>query len=210
MDLYYNKAFSLNAISNRILKKYNYFISEASILRRIYKISRLGFREVMNYHPTVGQTWLVNETRIRVLGKNYCLVDIMDTETKFLLASRLLTMLTENNIKSAVRLSINKAGKIASNLIFINKYDSIKEIKFFQDRFFSDTHITILDKEKSPEADDKYFHSFIKRNKLISNLKKRENINIVINGWIFHYNFRRVHDELFGKTPAEKASLSGI
>jgi transposase-like protein len=212
MNMYYNRGYSFHDISDRIYKKYNFFVSEATIFRWINKYSRMGYEEVKDYHPTVGETWVANQAWIRVLGQNYCLVDIIDSETLFLLVTRLVATPDKEHIKSVIQLSANKAGKIPSNLIFLLSYDYFKETELSQDIYFRDIKMTILDK-KSPEANNIYkiyYHSFNKRNKLISRLKYKKNIDNIINGWIFHYNFRRIHESLSGKSPAEMAGLAGI
>ena len=49
--------------------------------------------------------------------------------------------------------------------------------------------------------------SYLIRNKVLSRLKKKENINKIIDGWLVHYNYRKVNEWLDGKTPAEKAGI---
>jgi hypothetical protein len=53
------------------------------------------------------------------------------------------------------------------------------------------------------------FHSTLKtRTRVMRGLKKRESAQLILDGWLVHYNYFRPHMSLGDKTPAEKAGIT--
>lgn len=208
MNMFYNNGLSLHAISEKINRRYNYYLSEGTIFRWIYKYSRLGYEEVKSFRPRVGDSWIINENGIRLLGRNYYLLDVIDSDTLFLLSTRLLTI--HMNIKSIIQPAVNRVGKIPLNITLLANSDFFDTSASAHHFNIEDIKITLADKKSVSEIKYKYLYSFNTRNKLISNLKKKENVKKILDGWNFHYNFRKIHESLNGKSPAEKAGLVGV
>ena len=52
------------------------------------------------------------------------------------------------------------------------------------------------------------FHGTLKgRTKVMRGLKKREAAQLILEGWLVHYNYFRPHESFGDKTPAEKANI---
>ena len=49
---------------------------------------------------------------------------------------------------------------------------------------------------------------FHKRDIVLSRLRKKEHLQIIVDGWIVHYNYFKKHELLNGRTPAKKAAVS--
>jgi transposase-like protein len=134
--------------------------------------------------------------------------DIIDADTRFLLASHISSSRTTKDAYTLVHKAENRAGKAPKIILTDNlrAYPDGIEIAFGADTI----HIPV--KGLSAEIDTNLierFHSTLKtRTKVMRGLKKRESARLFLDGWLVHYNFFRPHEALNDKTPAEVAKIN--
>jgi transposase-like protein len=84
----YYEGQSPNTITRLLTQIYNSYPSDSTVYRWISRFTRQAISEAKAYKPNVGDTWVANETVLSLdYGSNVWFWDIIDTKTRFLLAS---------------------------------------------------------------------------------------------------------------------------
>lgn len=203
---YYN-GMSLNAICRNIEQQYGYKPNNSTIYRWVDEFTDRAIKETKDIHPKVGDIWIADETVIKVGGVNYWFWDCIDSETRYLLASRMVTTRSTRDARALMELAEDRAGK-SPKVVKTDKLNSY--LDGIELALGSDTK----HKQGSPfnvEANtnliERFQGSLKDRTKILRRLKKPETARRFLEGWLIHYNFFRPHEGIGGKTPAEKAGI---
>jgi len=205
----YYEGQSLNSIRRLLTQIYNSYPSDSTIYRWVTRFTKKAMAEADSYKPKVGDTWIADETVLRIDGGNVWFWDIIDSDTRFLLASHISRTRTIKDAKKLMELAAKRAGK-TPRLVITDKLaaylDGI-ELAFGADT----THLqskpfTI---ENSTNLIERFHGSLKARTKVMRGLKDIKTARLITQGWLVHYNFIRPHESI-GKTPAGAVSLSGV
>ena len=71
----------------------------------------MAIDEAKEARVNVGDIWLAVENAVKIGGRSYWVIDIIDLETKFILATRLSYGRVNNDIKLILEAAREKAGK---------------------------------------------------------------------------------------------------
>ena len=88
LDLYF-RGLSVRKVSEHFQQVYNLNISHMTIYRWIEKYSKIASRWMDKQKPYTSPTWHVDETIVKVDGKNRYLWNVMDSESRYLLATHI-------------------------------------------------------------------------------------------------------------------------
>jgi len=206
MSMYYG-GMPLNSIQRHLYQEYNNYLSESGIYNWVIRFSKEATIRANSFKPVVGDTWVADETVIKVGHKNVWFLDIIDVKSRYLLASHISRGRTIGDTKILVKQASEVAGKAPKVIItdYLQSYtDGIEQA------FGADT-IHIKDK---PFA-SKTFNNIIER--FHGTLKDRTNVmrgfgnmrtaRILTNGWLIHYNFFKEHETLGNIPPAQKMGI---
>ena len=160
-----------------------------------------------NYRPDVGATWIAHETEIHVDKKRRARFwDIIDTGTRFLLATRVSVSRSEEDAKLLLESAFREAGKAPETLITGRAS-------------FSDDNLLVFgantEYRQGPTFDIRtasYMigpcHGKLKdRVKVMRPFKDIHSFRKFNDGFRVYYNFLRPNEELEGQTPAEAAGI---
>ena len=206
LNMYY-EGMSLMEIRRNLIQQHNDYISDATAWNWVNRFSKLAIMQAGKYKPDVGSVWVADETVIDIDGKNIWFWDIIDTKTRFLLASHMSYTRTTKDAQSLMRQAYERTGKIP-RIIYTDKLraylDGI-ELTFGADT----TH-----KQGSPfDIENKAniverFHGTIKsRTKVMRGLHTVASARLFMDGWLVHYNFFRPHMSLNDRTPTSVAGI---
>lgn len=221
LNMYY-EGMSIKAIRRQLQQDYDITPSTATIFEWIIKFTNEAVNDVKDYYPKVGDTWVADETFVRVdkaktnvenpysksrKAKWVVFWDIIDADTRYLLASHIATT---RGIKDAQAL-MEKASKRAGKLPKVVVTDKLKAyIDGIELTFGSDTQ----HKQGAPfEVENntnliERFHGTLKaRTKVMRALKNRDTLEKFADGWLVHYNYLRPHLSLNDRTPAKVARI---
>ncbi len=182
-------------------------VNESTVYRWVISYAQKAIRMMESCKPKVSAVWVADETVIQFNKTNYWLWDVIDRETRFLLAS----YLSENRGTRQAQRLMEIASKRADRVPKVVITDKLKAyLDGIELTFGADTeHI-----QSSPFADRddtnviERFQGTIKdRTKVIRGFKTYETALIILDGFLIHYNFFKPHMSLKGKTPAEVAGL---
>jgi putative transposase len=206
ISMYY-EGMSLYEVRRNFIQQHGDYISDVSVLNWVNRFSELAVKDAEKYKPNVGSKWVADETVIDIDGENIWLWDIMDSETRFLIATHMSKTRTTRDAHALMKQAYERTGKIP-RVIYTDKLraylDGI-ELTFGADT----THKqgSPFDVENNTNLIER-FHSTIKsRTKVMRGLHSKESARKYLDGWLVHYNFFRPHMSLNDSTPAR---VSGI
>ncbi len=204
LDLYY-KGTSLNSICEHLNQQYGDSPSNAAVYAWLERFSKQAVSEAKKYKPNIGDELIADETMVKISGKKYWVIDIMDSDSRYLLASHLSVNRSARDIKKAMEEASETAGTVPKKVItdgWVGYLDGIElafgsETKHVQSTPFVEKDSTNRIERLQGSLKDRY--------KVMRGLKKRDKAEQFLDGWRFYYNHFRPHDSLNNRTPAEAA-----
>ncbi|MFH1640319.1 MAG: DDE-type integrase/transposase/recombinase [Chloroflexota bacterium] len=221
----YYEGMSLAEIRRNLIQQDNNYISRVTAYNWVDRFTGLVVKEAGKYQPKVGDIWIADETYIRIdkhkkddvgidnpytkskKAKWVVFWDIIDADTRFLLASHATTTRSAKDAQILMEKASKRAGKIP-RIVYTDKLRAY--LDGIELTFGADT------KHKQGSPFDignsnnliERFHGTIKeRTKVMRALKNKDTLEKFMDGWLVHYNFFRPHTSLDDKTPAEVAGI---
>ncbi len=206
LNMYY-EGMSEAEIRRNLIQQDDNYVSTGSIYNWVNRFTKLAVKEAEKYKPNVGSVWVADETVIDIDGKNIWLWDIIDTKTRFLIATHLSYTRTTKDAQTLMKQAYERTGRIP-RVIYTDKLRAY--LDGIELTFGADTK----HKQGSPfdvEHKANYierFHGTIKsRTKVMRGLHTIESARKFIDGWLVHYNYFRPHMSLNDKTPSQVAGV---
>ena len=206
LNMYY-EGLSLAEIRRNLIQQHNSYISDVTALNWVRRFSKPVIMEANKYKPDVGRVWVADETVIDIDGRNIWLWDIIDTKTRFLIATHMSYTRTTKDAQALMKQAYDRTGKIP-RIIYTDKLRAY--LDGIELTFGADTQ----HKQGSPfdiEHKANYierFHGTIKsRTKVMRGLHTIESARLFLDGWLVHYNYFRPHMSLNDKTPSQVAGV---
>jgi len=203
----YFEGMSLKEIRRNFIQQHNDYISDVTVLNWVNRFTDLAVNEAAKYKPDVGSIWVADETVLDIDGKNIWLWDIIDTKTRFLIATHMSYTRTTKDAQQLMRQAYERTGKVP-RIIYTDKLAAY--LDGIELTFGADTE----HRRGSPfdiGSNSNYierFHSTLKsRTKVMRGLHTIESARKYLDGWLVHYNFFRSHMSLKDSTPARVAGI---
>ncbi len=206
LSMYY-EGMSLHGIRRNLEQTYRNYLSNSTIYEWVVRFTKIAIEVAQDYKPIVGDTWVADETVLKIEGQNTWFWDIIDDKTRFLLASHISITRTTRDARILVERAADRAGKTPKVIITDKLQAYLDGIEL---AFGADTkHIPRKGLTTKPDINlIERFHGTLKaRTKVMRGLKTRKSAQLITDGWLVHYNFFRPHGALGDKTPAEKAGI---
>jgi transposase-like protein len=205
LQLYY-EGNSLQVIRRSLEQQYNSHVSDSTIYDWIERFTKTAIDKAKGYKPNAGEVWVADETVLRIEGKKLWFFDVIDSKTRFLLASHLSRNRGMAEVKAVMQKAAEKAGK-SPKYVLTDKLAAYPD--GIEQTFGSNTkHIQSnpFAKENSTNLIERFHGTLKSRTKIMRGLKHLETAKLFSEGWLIYYTFFRPH-ETIGKTPAEKAEI---
>lgn len=208
LALYYTGS-SITDIRHHVRQETGYFPSKSVVFNWIDKYTQQAANHFAKVKPKVGDKWIADETMIDLdKGIKVWFWDIIDANTRFLLASRVSLTRTTEDAKRLVQDAVKRAGKPPKVII-------TDKMKAYPDGIFTALGGYTEHLQGSPftiatESTSKVerFHETLKeRTKVMKAFRDIDTLITFSEGFLTYYNFLKPHEALKGKTPAEKAKL---
>jgi transposase-like protein len=203
----YFSGMSLNEVRQNIEQQHNYSPSVSTIYRWLDRFIKEAEYKVRDIHPNVGNTWVADETVIKINGRKYWLFDCIDADTRFLLASHLSPNRGTREARALMDKATERANKTPQVVVTdkLAAYLDGVELAFGADA--KHRQGSPFDIETNTNLIERFQGSLKDRTKVLRGLKKPDTARKFIEGWLIHYNYFRPHISLRGKTPAQKAGI---
>jgi len=203
----YYGGMSLDEVARHLEQQYGISLTDAGIYNWVKRFTKEVVDQARQYTPDVGDVWVADETVLKIGGQNVWFWDIMDTKTRFLLASHISTKRTIQDALLLMKLAEARAGKIPK-LVLTDKLASY--LDGIEQAWGADAKHIPSKGFQAPMNTNliERFHGSLKdRTKVMRGMRKVKTAQILLNGWLVHYNFFRPHEGLDNRTPAEKAGI---
>lgn len=209
---WYFEGFSVRKIQNQIAKVFEVSVSQVTIWKWITKYSNLVKKYVMTLKPQLSGFWHEDETVIPCEGKNIWFWEMIDEDTKFLVASHVSATRTLEDTIAIFEKALQQS-KVRPKAVFVDG-------SHVYNRAFNKVFYT-LRKDTRPELVQRVgvrtretnniverLHGTLKdRTKPMRGFKDFNSTKAILEGYTVHYNFVRPHQSLKGKTPAQASGL---
>lgn len=187
-------------------------LPKMTLWRWVIAFSKIVNNYVLTLRPELSDIWIADETVIDLWGEHYWFWDIIDSETRFLIASHLSKTRTELDatklfmmakLRSKFRPKVIITDKLGQYNKSFNRvfYSNVKEhrvVHLKSEGFTSEINTNLIER----------FHGTVKqRTKVMRDLKDKASARIVMDGFITHYNFFMQHSYLDGLTPAQAGGV---
>jgi len=205
----YYAGVSLRKIVDGIAQKIGRRPSDSAIYGWVKRLTKIVLAKARHYTPQVGDKWLADECVLKLKdGKKYWLINVIDYHTRFLLASRLSSNRNIKDICLTFKAAKDKAQKSPKYMLTDGwrAYDDGCELVFGGDT----KHIKTTPferKELSTNIVERWHGTLRDRLKPMRGMDKSETHQLVLEGFVFNYNYLRPHESLKGKTPTEAAKI---
>jgi transposase-like protein/predicted RNA-binding Zn-ribbon protein involved in translation (DUF1610 family) len=204
----YYGGMSLKELRRQFEQQHNVPIARSSFDRWLTKFSKIAVDTANEYHPKVGSKWIADECVLKIDGRNVWCWDIIDADTRFLLATHLSYTRTTKDAKELMEKAARVAGKTPKVVITdsLRAYiDGIElafgsETKHIQSKPFAEADISTNKIER--------WHSTLRtREGIMRGLKSLDTAQALLDGWLVHYNYFRPHESLDDVPPGEAAGV---
>lgn len=206
MSMYFG-GMPLDSIQVYLSQEYNNYLSELGIYNWIIRFSKEAIRRSKSFKSVVGDTWVADETYIKVAGKNIWFWDIIDVKSRYLLASHLSTSRTTGDARVLVEQAAIAAGKTPKVIVtdYLQAYIGGIEQAFGAVTIHTPYKPFTL---KNLNNIIERFHGTLKdRMDVIRGFKNMGNARILTDAWLVHYNFFKEHEAFGNVPPAQKMGV---
>ena len=205
VDMYFD-GHSYRQVARNMGQYFDRDTGEATVYRWVKELTAKADDILRPMKVETGPTWVADEMVVNVGGKNYWLFNVMDADTRFVLAAYLTP---DRNIRAAqttLALARERSATHPEEL----KTDGLASYRRALPRAFPTRKVkhTVsqgIRAEINNNLSERLQGTFRDRDKTLRALKRRETGQSYIDGLVLHYNYFRPHQSLKGKKPAEAA-----
>ena len=206
LGMYYG-GISMDNIRRQLRLHYHTYPSDSTVFRWIRKYTNEATENTERDTPNVGDVWLADETSLSMADKNVWLWDVIDARTRYLLASYITTDRTTEDAQTIMERAAQKAGKVPRMVLTDNLAAYLHGI---QVTLAADTkHVAVINlaAKQNNKLIECFHHALKQRIKIMQALKNYENAELILNGFVIHYNYFKLQEGLQNRTPSELAGI---
>ena len=212
IDLYF-EGLSVRKVKVQLDKIFGVQVSQVSIWKWMMKYSEIVSRFVEVFRPQLMGIYHVDETAIKCKGVQKWFWEIIDEQTKFLVASHLSGSRTTDDAVALFEKSVKIAKKKPVSIYcdglpaYVDGYNKVFYTirKDTRPELIRSVGIRNVHNQNAVER----LHGTLKdRLKTARGLKGEETVRTLLEGWTVHYNYVRKHQTLKGKTPANASGIN--
>jgi transposase-like protein len=203
----YFKGMPLSSIRKQLKEQFDYYPSDSTIYRWIHQSTEKVMEATKDHNPQVGNTWIAYESAIPTRLKKYLIFDIIDTDTHFLLASRLSTNRKIEDIRFLIESAMQKAHKMPEVILTRAPSKYLKAVEEVLGLDFKRVDIKRPNKGYYTKF-SVYWRRIMKgRGSMIRRLKSLSAVQLTFKGWMADYNYYSPQKALLDRTPADVAKV---
>jgi len=211
MSLYF-EGLSARKVSRQLESIYGEKVSQVTIWKWVRKYSTLVSEYAKTLSPQIGGKWHHDETVIRCEGQNQWFWEMIDEDTRFLVASHLSETRSLEDTIEVFRQALETA-KSRPQALFVDgsmQYDAAFNRVFYSRYKAAQVELVKRIGIRSRETNNivERLHETVKeRTRPMRGFKNQDSAKAILAGYVVNYNFARPHISLRGKTPAQQAGI---
>lgn len=211
LNFYYD-GMSLRKVRKNIEQIFGEKVSQVTVLNWIKKYSELAKEYMISQIPQLSGLWHEDETMLSCEGRSIWFWEMIDEDTRFMVASHLSNTRTFEDTVSIFKKGVDQS-KVRPRAVFVDGshvYKSAFNKVFYTMR--KDTRVELVQRVgiRARETNNivERLHGTLKdRTRCMRGLKSYESTKLLLEGWSVYYNCIRPHQSLGGKTPAQAARM---
>lgn len=215
LSMFY-EGMSLNTIRRHLDQAFHNLPSDSTVYEWIIRYTKAAISadeaRRANVKPMAdvlghGPFWIANDTSMSIEGSNIYMWDVVDYGSRMLVASFITVTRTSQDVKAIMEMSAERIGE-PPGLVITGRRGIYQE--GIEQAFGADTlHLQASSSKVQPYSNTiARYHGALKiRNKILHGLKRLKVAELIMNGWLVHYNFFRTHEALKYSTPAAVAKV---
>mgnify|MGYP001589054940 CR=1 FL=1 len=206
LTFYYN-GMSYRNVAHTLQDLHGVAIPKMTFWRWVVAYTAEVNRYVDSLRPRVGTVWVADETVIKIAGEDWWYWDLIDYETRYLIATHLSKTRGVFKATKLMQQARRRTGAVPTVIMTDQLQDYHKGIAnvfraevhhLTSEGFGSHSNINLIER----------FHGTIKqRTKIMRHMKRHEAASIVLDGFVVDYNFLKEHSHLDNTPPARVAGL---
>ena len=200
----------MKAIRRFMREGYNNCPSDSTIYYWIHRFIRDAFDKVNNYHPEVGDIWLVCSTTLEMGIKKYWILDLIDIRTYYLITSMLYSSYDPNNISRLMDTAKERTNKMPKKLFVDQHINSLDRIESSLNVIVERVQMKSLAEKEHRELVQNWHDAVNERTLIMRGIRREKTAELTLNGWLVYYNYFRPFRTRYSKTPAKRAGIRSI
>ena len=210
LSMYYSGS-SIDDIRDFLKQEYDYYPSKHVVFEWVDKYTSLAAKQFRDVKPKVGDTWIADETMLIMdKGVKVWFWDIIDADTRFLIASRASLNRGTMDARLLMEAAYKKAGKAPKEIITdqLRSYLDGIELTFGADtQHIQGGPFKIKSSGESTSQIERFHGTIKERTKVMRAFRDMDTLIQFMDGYLVYYNYFKPNDALDGKTPAEAAKV---
>ena len=203
LGMYYGGV-SLDAIQQQFRQDHNLDMSESNYWNWVERFTKEAIRQAKDFHPVVGVRWVADETYMKLKGRNIYFWDIIDADSRYLLASHVSYTRSGRDAKTLMLKEAKRANKTPKVVVT----DKLKSYLVGVEEAFRawSEHKTSgpFDLEHSTSLIERFHKTLEQRTRVFQKYDDIHTVRPLTNGWLINYNFFK-HNEGCGNVPLAQA-----
>ena len=206
LNMFYD-GMSVSDIARHLDETYHNPVNASTVYRWVIRYTSKAIDLLMPLKPTVSDVWVVDETVVQVGGNNWWFWDVIDEDTRFLLASHLSKGRTIGDVSTVMRNAWQRTDKAPKFIISDGMPAYPDGIERVFGAYSKQIQARGLTHEINTNLIERFHGTLKERYKVLRGFKTLDTADEILNGFLCHYNFFRPHMSLSNSTPAEVAKI---
>jgi transposase-like protein len=205
MGMYYG-GMSLDAVQQQFKQDYGLDMSESNYWNWVKRFTEEAIKQAKDFKPNVGDHWVADETYMKLGKRNVYFWDIIDADTRFLLATHVSFTRSGRDAKALMELAQKRAGKSPKTIVTDKLAAYIMAI---EDTFGADSKHrqgSPFNVESSTSLIERFHRTLEQRTKVFQKFKDIDDIRLLTDGWLINYNFFKQNEGCGNIPPAQAMS----
>ncbi|HUW46453.1 MAG TPA: DDE-type integrase/transposase/recombinase [Dehalococcoidia bacterium] len=205
VGMYYG-GMPLDAIQQQFKQDYGLDMSESNYWNWVKRFTKEAIRQAKHFKPNVGDHWVADETYMKLGKRNIYFWDIIDRDTRYLLASHVSFTRSGKDARKLMELAQQRAGK-SPKVVVTDKLASY--IVGIEDAFGADSQHRRggpFSLEHSTSIIERFHRTLEQRTKVFQKYNGIEDIRLLTDGWLINYNFFKQNEGCGNIPPAQAMS----
>ena len=210
LDLYF-RGMSLRQIVEHFSQVHALKLSHTTVYRWITHYSALAAQWLDSQDALVGERWHIDETVLNVNGEHRYLWNVMDSDTRMLLATHISRTRSLDETRAPLRKAKGATDTIPTEIRSdgMQAYPKAIRKEFGKGRHSPHKLVPSIRAEESNNRIERLHGTEKSRTKVMRAFDQEDGAAAIMEGWRVHYDMVRTHQAL-GKTPAEAADIAPL
>ena len=207
LDMYFD-GLSYRRTAEKLGEHFGQDTNPATVFRWVQEYSKRAADVVSSQKVPTGSEWVADEVAVKVGGKQFWLFNVMDADSRFILAAYLSPYRTTRAAATAMSMARERSANppkaiktdgLASYQKGVKTAFPVYRVK----HVVSQGIRAVINNNLSERLQG----TFRDRDKTLRSMKRQDTGQNYVDGLVLNYNYFRPHIGLDGKTPASKAGV---